>query len=178
MQCGRLLVFAVTCYLMTGVSAARAQQQESGFLDRLDHPDRTLHYSPSDKTFTAPSNVTGKPVPIRTFAFGHAANVGAGNGVFQTRSFNGDGKFHTQDYTTRNATASGKGFAQTDKGYATKSMDVKEDRAAGKTMPIHDYVNSEKPYLIRGKRQDEIDELTKEKNLTIDQVRELLNKNK
>ena len=147
-------------------------------MDRLDHPDRTLHYSPSDKTFTASSNVAGKQAAVHSFAFGHSANVGSGDGVFRTRSFSGDGKFRTQDYATHNVAGVGKGFAQTDKSYATKSMDVKEDRAAGKAMPVHEYVNSEKPYLIRGKRQDEIDELTREKNLTIDQVRELLNKNK
>ena len=39
-------------------------------------------------------------------------------------------------------------------------------------------MNSGKPFLTQGKRQDEIDDLRKQKNLTIDQVREILNKNR
>ena len=57
-------------------------------------------------------------------------------------------------------------------------MDVKEDRAANQTAAVRDYAPASKPFLGRGRRQDTIDDLRNEKNLTIDQVREILNKNK
>ena len=171
-----IAVFAFTgCWFAT---AACAQQQESGFLDRLDHPDRTLHYSPADKPFEVSSSVTGHEAAVRPFAFSRPATLRAGDGVFSTHAFTGKDSFRTKEFATRTATTTGHGFAQTDKSFSTKGFDVREDRAANKTMPIRDYAPAGKPYLIPGKRQDSIDELRKQKNLTVDQVRELLNKSR
>ena len=76
------------------------------------------------------------------------------------------------------AAAGSRGFTQTDKTFGTKAMDVREDRAANKAAPVQGYAPFERAYLGRGKRQDTIDDLRNQKNMTIDQVRELLNKNK
>lgn len=56
---------------------------------------------------------------------------------------------------------------------------MREDRAANRSLDTsRPYVNSGKLFLVPGKRQDSIDDLRRQKNLTIDQVREILNKNR
>ena len=160
-------------------SSAVAQQQEHGLLDRLEHPDRTLHYSPSDKQFSTSSAVGGKEAAVRPFLFGRsAAALRAGDGAFSTHAFHGKDGYHADAFATHAAPAAGQGFVQTNKTFGTKTMDVREDRAANQTMPVQEYSPGEKLFLERGKRQDTIDELRRQKNLTVDQVREILNKNK
>ena len=41
---------------------------------------------------------------------------------------------------------------------------------------MRDYIPGQKSIVIRGKRQDTIDEIHDQKDLTIDEVREILNK--
>ena len=73
--------------------------------------------------------------------------------------------------------ATGKeGFSQTNKSFGTKAADVHEDRAANKSASVQAYVPGDKAIVIRGKRQDDLDDLYHQKNLDIGQVRELLNK--
>jgi hypothetical protein len=107
--------------------------------------------------------------------FSHPAAVKAGDGVFRTRDFNSK-SYRTRDFATKPAAT--KDFDKTGKTYAVRAVAVNEDRAAGKTMDTHGYVPAGKPYLERGKRQDTIDEIPDAKKMTIDQVRELLNKPK
>jgi len=161
------------------VSSAAAQQQERGLLDRLEHPDRTLHYSPSDKQFSTSSTVSGKQASVRPFLFGQSTAVlRGGDGTFSTRAFHGKDGYRTDAFAAHAVTAAGQGFGQTNKTFATKTMDVREDRAANKTLAVQEYSAGEKLFMGRGTRQDTIDDLRKQKNLTVDQVREILNKNK
>ena len=162
-----------------GVSSARAQQQESGLLDRIEHPDRTLKNSMADKQFSTSSSVSGKQAAVRPFIFGRSSTFHTGDGTYNTRPFRGKDNFRTEAFTTHAASAGNQGFSQTNKSFDTKTVDVHEDRAANKAAPVQEYAQGEKPFLGRGKRQDSIDDITrKQKDLTIDQVRELLNKNK
>ncbi len=159
-----------------GVSSARAQQQESGLLDRIDHPDRTMKNSMADKQFSTSSSVSGKQASIRPFIFGHASTFNAGDGTFNTRAFHGREGYRTESYGTRVAATGKDGFAQTNKSFGTKTADVHEDRAANKAAPVQAYVPGDKSIVIRGKRQDDLDDLYHQKSLDIAQVRELLNK--
>ena len=161
-----------------GVSSARAQQQESGLLDRIEHPDRTLKNSMADKQFSTSSSVSGKQAEVRPFIFGRSSTFRTGDGTYNTRPFRGKNSFRTDAYATHTAATGNQGFSQTNKSFDTKSVDVHADRAANKAAPVQAYAQGEKPFLGRGTRQDTIDELRKQKDLTIDQVRELLNKNK
>lgn len=169
-------VAAAGCWFAT--VACAQQTQESGLLDRIDHPDRTLHYSPSDKSFETSSSVASRQATVRAFAFSRAATLRSGDGKFSTRAFNNRDSFRTKDFATRNASIAGHGYAQTDKLFSTKNFDVQDDRAANKSATVRGYVPAEKPFLGRGKRQDSIDDLRKQKNLTVDQVREILNKSR
>ena len=179
-RCRRALwlgaVWCVAAFGVWGISSARAQQQESGLLDRIDHPDRTMKNSMADKSFSTSSSVSGKQAAVHPFIFGHASTFNAGDGAFNTRAFHGKDGYHTESYGTRVAATGKEGFAQTNKSFGTKTADVHEDRAANKAAPVQAYVPGDKSIVIRGKRQDDLDDLYHQKNLDIAQVRELLNK--
>ena len=64
-------------------------------------------------------------------------------------------------------------MSQSDRTFDTKALAVKEDRAAGKSANSQLFQPSDKPFISHGKRQDEIDELRRQKQLSIDQVREI-----
>ena len=164
--------------LLGAAASARAQTQEGGTLDRILHPDRTLAFDGGNKAFTTSSTVGSKQASVKTFAFSKAATLKAGDGAFSTKAFASEGHFQTDAFSTRPAASVQKGFAQKDTLFATKTMAVKEDAAANKTLAVHEYAPFERAYLGRGRRQDTIDDLRKKKNLSIDEVRELLNKNK
>lgn len=170
-----LWAFVAAWVFLAGAASARAQQQEGGVMDRILHPDRTLAFEGADKQFATSASFGGKQATVKTFAFSKTANLKGGDGSFNTKAFAQKDRFQTKDFTYR-TTATTKNFAQTDKTFGTKTMDVKEDRAANKSAPISEYVPGEKPYLGRGKRQDDFDDLYHQKNLNIDQVRQLLNK--
>ena len=156
-----------------------AQNQEGGLLDRIDHPDRALKFDPADKKFGVSAAVGDKQAQVKSFSFGKQSAVYGGDGAFRSKTFNPkDSGLKIESYNSRASTLSQRNsFAQADKGFNTKSMDVREAPAANKSAAVRDDVLTEKPYNWRGKRQDTMDEVTKDnKNLTVDQVRELLNK--
>ena len=169
------MLAAVLVALVASAGALHAQVQEGGTMDRILHPDRSLKYEDTDHKFDVPAAFGSKQAAVRPFLFSHPAEVKAGDGVFHTRGFGSKG-FRTTDFATKPAAT--KAFDPAGKTYAVRAMPVNEDRAAGKTMDTHDYIPAQKPYLERGKRQDTIDEIHDVKKMTIDQVRELLNKPK
>jgi hypothetical protein len=172
---GRTRLAVVLLALLAGAGALHAQTQEGGTLDRILHPDRTLKYEDADHKFDAPAAVGSKQASVRPFLFSHPANLKTGDGVFQTHKFDSK-SYRTGAFATKAAAT--KEYDKTGKTYAVKAMAVNEDRDAGKAMATHEYANAQKPYLERGKRQDTIDEIPQAKQMTIDQVRELLNKPK
>ena len=161
--------------LVAGAGALRAQEQEGGTMDRILHPDRTLKYEDGDHKFDAPLAAGNKTASVRPFLFSHPADLKTGDGVFRTRNFDSKG-YKTDAYSTKPAVT--KEYDAKTKAYAVRALPVNEDRAAGKTMETHEYMHAEKPYLERGKRQDTIDDIHDAKKMSIDQVRELLNKPK
>jgi hypothetical protein len=167
-------------------STAFCQKQEKVMTDhidrrpmseRLDNPDLTLKSAFADRGFTAGGKFnTDKSATIREFPFVRSAN---GREGFRTKDFAGSKGFRTKDFAgNKPAREGGKTFAQTDKSYGTKTFDVREDRMANKTYGTRDFVPGEKTTAPNGKRQDTIDAMMEKKNLTIDEVRELLNKNR
>jgi hypothetical protein len=162
--------------LVVCAGALQAQVQEAGTMDRILHPDRTLKYSDMDRKFDAPAAAGNKQAAVRPFPFSHPASVKAGDGVFRTSKFDSK-NYQTKDFATKPAAVT-KEYDKTTKTYAVKAVPVNEDRAANKIMDTHEFASAEKPYLGRGKRQDTLDEIPETKQMTIDQVRELLNKPK
>ena len=164
---------------LLAANPASAQQQ-----DRIDHilnPDRTLHAEGFEKVFVPASaaGVEKKSFLTRLFGGSHAATPGGGDGTFHTTGFvSGRESFASTNFATRPLPQAGQSAALSDRAFGTKTMAVKEDLAATKTATVRGYVPSDKPFLGQGRRQDDIDDLRRQKNLTIDQVREILNKPK
>ena len=175
----------ISCWLafsagwLLAVQSASAQQQ-----DRIDHiltPDRTMHAEGFGKAFVpaSASGTQGKSFLTRVFGGSHSATPRAGDGSFHTSGFtSGREAFATESFTTRKLPQAGRVAAASDRTFGTKSMPVSENPAAGKSAATHTFEPSSKPFLGQGRRQDEIDDLRRQKNLTIDQVREILNKPK
>ncbi len=164
-----------TCGLLAQTTAS-AQEQERSLRDRIERPNMDLHATGFEKTFTPGASGLDKAASVKTFGFSRAATT-KGDGSFSTHSFNSS-PFKTGVFSTRKSGLTDRGAAQSDRTFDTKTMAVHEDRAAGKTAPSQMYQPSDKPFISHGRRQDEIDELRRQKDLSIDQVREILNKNK
>ena len=175
-------VFALSLAgLVLRPAGACAQEQERKLLDRIQHPNMELHAEGFERSFETRSSGRDRQAAVRPFAFGsRTANAKNGDGAFHARAFNdGRGTFRTDNYTVKRAAAVDRqALPQADRTFATAAVPVREDRLAGKSVDSRDYVNSTKPFLVPGKRQDSIDELRRQKNLSIDQVREILNKSK
>ncbi len=175
-----LLATAVAC-LCVAVCTAGAQEQERKLLDRIMHPNMDLHFDGFERTFDTKASNRDRQAAVHPFGFGaRSANMKAGDGAFHAKTFNdGRGSFTTGDFAVKPATAVDRQVVPGgDRMFATRSVDVREDRAANKTASNRQFVNAQKPFLVPGKRQDTIDELRQQKNLTVDQIREILNKSR
>ena len=155
---------------------AGAQQQERKFIDRIMHPDMTLHAEGFEKSFETRASASDRPAAVRSFAFGGRT---ASTGGFNARAFDdGRGTFRTDNFAVKRAALADQHAPLADRGFATNAVPVREDRLANKNFGDRAYVSAEKPFLVPGKRQDMMDDLRKQKNLSIDQIRDILNKNK
>lgn len=168
-----LLTRAIVAILLLGsVAVASAQEQERKLLDRLLKPDETLQ----NRSFE------------RSFYFGKKFN---GSGTARVSQFQFEDKVSTKSYST-------KGFAlkpywsgdfkfETKKARTedpfhipdyseTKKVESEVAREDGKTYGSRDYPFVRDAPLL-GKSQKVLDKESKSKPMTIDEVRELLNKN-
>ena len=175
----------MVCWLALGagwlLSANPASAQQQDRLEHILNPDRTLHAEGFEKSFVpaSASGVERKNFVTRLFGGSHAATPKGGDGSFHTSGFvSGRQDFASTSFATRRLPQAGQSAAVSDRSFGTKTLAVQEDRTANKTATIRGYASSDKPFLGQGKRQDDIDDLRRQKNLTIDQVREILNKPK
>ena len=164
-------------------AASQAQKQEAGTIARvnLDRPAnaRAYTFAGADKTFGTASAVGSKQAQVKSFAFGGKSSVLAGDGAFHSKTFNNPKEgFRTESYLTKTSQVSQhNSFAQGDKSFGTKSVAVREAPGVNKSLATREFVTPTRPYEWHGKRQDTLDEVYKNNpNLTIDQVRDLLNK--
>lgn len=174
---GRLLAFLVLAGVgLFLVGSAKAQTQETR-MDSILRPDRNQTSSFADKAFVSSATVGNKHADTRTFAFSHPAVLRAGDGSFKAQSYTDRGNFQTGSFATKaDRVNGGDAFALKDRGFAAKSMAVREAPAAGKTYGVRGYLPADKSIEMRGKRQGDLDDLYQQKSLSIDQVREILNK--
>ena len=116
---------------------------------------------------------------MKAFSFGNQAATYSGNGEFRSKAFTPkNGGFRTDSYDAKTSALSKRNsFAQADKDFGTKAMDVRVAPAANKSASTKEFTPAGKNFEVRGKRQDSIDDVYKNnKNLSVDQVRDLLNK--
>lgn len=160
--------------LTTATSLARGQEQENKLVDRLLRPDMTLGNSAQNKKFAAVEGTSvDRKFVAKSFYAGEETSPKRFGGLrdFFARTFGGR-KFSRSD-TVANA--------QTDSAYAEKrfatraSSLIRTSSEEQKTAKVRQYAGS-RPFLGQGTRQKILSQ--QDKPLSIDEVRELLNRNR
>ena len=163
-----------TCLLMICVSPVSAQEQERKLVDRLLRPDTTLQDSAQNKKFVADRTLVDKRAHVSTFYLQKKAgdkNFSATHD-FSTQPFNGQSSNAAQGKTANISSRT----AVPNSRYTTSSakrLDQVHD--ANKRTNTNDF-SGKRPFLGQGKSQKSL--RRENPPLTIEQVRELLNKNK
>jgi opacity protein-like surface antigen len=168
-------LFAASLSLLAALSCARAQDQESKLIDRLLKPDMTLQSSAQNKKFVADRTSISKQATVGTFYVQKRSN---------SKSFYGMRDFFTRQFVSHSysgqRTASGisshQPIGNSRPAYAAQSARGPRDAfESEKKVASRSYADN-RPFLDQGKSQKSL--TRKNKPLTIDEVRELLNKNK
>ena len=163
----RTAVFAFA--FLAFATASYGQEQERKLVDRLLNPDTKLSNPEQNKTFNgereAPirsASSKGFYVSEKKLTKSFLANRQAPTSTFSTRS-----------YTTKSATVPA---SPPMKGFETKkARDVSTNKYATKNYATRHFAGN-RPFLDQGKSQKALH--AQDRPLTIDEVRELLNKNK
>ncbi|MBU3665195.1 MAG: hypothetical protein FGM15_04860 [Chthoniobacterales bacterium] len=162
---------------MLFASAALAQQQDQSLMERIMNPQRDKANPMGSKKFEA------QPFEGREFAgardFG--GTKAAPTREFGTRKFLGirNPWFGPKEYATDAARGLRK-YALSDRIYGSRAVDTPEAYDAERGMAVRSPgMDTTKQFLGRGKSQDAIDAASPAgKPLSIDEVRELLNRNR
>lgn len=160
-----------------GVSMAAAQDQERKLMDRILKPDTSLSNSAQDKKFNGARTVAlDKPARFRAF---HAPKKTI------TKTFPEERTFTPQQFAARHFRDGDSAANISSRSQLLKNDTVIATPAAsavtriapesGATMPVRAFAGNH-PFLGQGKSQKSLQ--AQNKPLTIEQVRELLNKSK
>ena len=163
--------------LFIGISTAIAQEQERKLIDRVLKPDTSLGNSAQNKKFIAVGSASyDKSVPARSF-YSPAKTVPKSfpdERVFTPRQFAAR-HFRAGDSAANISTRSQ--LMKTDTVISTTAVTAGTRVApeSGTTVPVREFAGN-RPFLEQGKSQKSLQ--AQNKPLTIEQVRELLNKSK
>jgi hypothetical protein len=161
--------------ILVALSCIYAQDQESKLVDRLLRPDTTLRNKAQNKQFTADGASINKKASVGTFYVQKKSNAKSFAG---TRDFSAQ-QFNSQSFNgTRSAAGipSQQAIGNSRPAYATGTARGPRDAPqSDKKVAGHSYAEN-RPFLDQGKSQKSLNR--KNAPLTIEQVRELLNKNK
>jgi hypothetical protein len=170
---GKLVTISVS--LLTALSCLRAQDQERKLVDRLLRPDMTLQNCEQKKKFIADGTSINKKASVGTFYVKKKSNSKNFSGTrdFSARQFN-SGPFHSSRSAFANSLQQTVGNSR--RAYPTQSAHgPREAPQSDKKVASRAY-GENRPFLDQGKSQKSLNR--QNAPLTIDQVRELLNKNK
>ena len=166
-------------FLLLAALPLYAQEQEKKLLDRIQSPDMQLASPLQAKAF---SGVSG--VGMKTSSFANKAHGTAQSGMIRdfpgTRSFMGikNPWFGQRSYDAKSALLSSRLGLDISKTYALKSAAT--DSFSGLTKKANTTKSSlsTKPFLVQGEAQGSLQQISDKvkKEMTIDDVRELLNK--
>jgi hypothetical protein len=156
------------------VSSARGQEQERKLVDRLLRPDMTLKSTEQNKKFVADKTLVDKHTPVSTFYLqkkSTAKNFRVTRD-FSSQSFNDQRSSPAQSKTADHSSRT----TPPNSAYPTAPpKQLNSARDANKAKRTTDFAGH-RPFREQGKSQKS---LTRQNTpLTIEQVRELLNKNK
>jgi hypothetical protein len=159
-------------------AAAEAQEQERKLIDRVLKPNMALGNAAQNKTFGgAKSFSTGTNAYVKDFYFTEkfSAKSHATSPFRDSRNFwQGDFTFATSDANTKGRFE----IPNASKAVDTKTMEVKDARESSKNYATRTYADTG-DFRVRGKAQGALDaENAAKPPMTVEQVRELLNKNK
>jgi hypothetical protein len=156
-------------------STARAQDQERKLIDRLLNPDMSLANRAQQKSFTTDRKAIDKPANVGTF---YVQQKPAPSTYAGTRQFASD-QFHARPFASGQKAANTSSRSEIQNAATTpqtpSARGVRETRDARKVAASRNYAG-DRPFLERGKSQKSLDRHNAP--MTIDEVRELLNKNK
>ena len=150
-------------------TAGYAQEQERKLVDRLLSPDTKLSNSDQNKKFNGGTEAATRSASTKTFYVSEKK---------LSKSFVADRQaptstFSARGYTTKSATLA---TSPPIKGFETKkARDVSTNAYPTKKYAARDFAGN-RPFLGQGKSQKALH--AQDRPLTIDEVRELLNKNK
>jgi hypothetical protein len=168
-----------------------AQQQERKLEDRILKPNLDLQFNLSKSSSFGNRSAPSKNANVREFAFTQKVAPKE----FASKDFGGSKAswFSKLKFFSRNSASTEGKYAipNASKKADTKTLSVDDAREASKSMDTAQYAKADRPYLIRGRSQDKLDDekgVPKDNKplgwggsltpMTIDDVRELLNKNK
>jgi hypothetical protein len=161
------------CLLFLIASNTRAQEQERKLIDRLLRPDMSLQSSEQTKKFVADKTFVDKQAHVSTFYLQKKSNSKdfAGTRDFSVQparnQLTSPAQSKTADISSRTRLPNSR--------YPTSPKPVRSANSANKKKKTNDFPGN-RPFLEQGKSQKS---LTRQNPpLTIEQVRELLNKNK
>ncbi len=170
---GKLL--AISLSLLAALSCLRAQDQERKLVDRLLKPDMTLQSSEQKKKFIADGTSINKKANVGTFYVEKKSRSKTFSGTrelstqqFNSRSFHGS--HSAPENSSQQTTGNSRVAYPTQSARGPRPASQSDKKAASRA-----YAGN-RPFLDQGKSQKSLNQ--QNAPLTIDQVRELLNKNK
>jgi hypothetical protein len=168
-------LLAISALLLTSLSCLRGQDQERKLIDRLLRPNMTLQSSEQKKKFIADGTSINKKASVDTFYVEKKSNSKPFSGTrgFSTQQFNSR-SFHGNHNAFENSSRQARGSSRS--AYPTHTARGPRDAPqSDKKVASRAYAEN-RPFLDQGKSQKSLNR--QNAPLTIDQVRELLNKNK
>ena len=163
------------CLLLLPIFCAHGQDQERKLIDRIMKPNMTLENEAQSKKFVADRTSVHKKAHVGTFNFQQKSPAKNYRGTrnFSSQQFNSQ-EFAQTDHAVANNVA-GKKASSSTYAEASKTKPTRTAHDQDRGQASRDYAGN-RPYLEQGKSQKSLNR--KNKPMTIDEVRELLNKNK
>ena len=161
--------------LLAGISATSAQEQEGKLVDRILKPNMSLVNSAQNKQFVVTGTSVAKRTPSRSFYTPDKSLA---------KSFSAEHAFSPRQFAARHFRAGDTSANVSARSQLTKTDTVSVASAAygtrvapenGRNLAVAPFAGN-RPFLGRGKSQKALS--AHDTPLTIEQVRELLNKNR
>ena len=166
---------AIWLLVLAALPCVRGQDQERKLVDRLLKPDMTLQNDAQHKKFVSDGASINKRATVGTFYVQKKSNQKnfSGTGQFSTQEFNSQ-SFHSKRGAFNVPSQQATGNSRS--AYANQNArGVRDASQSGKKVSVRAYAEN-RPFLDEGKSQKSLNRHNEP--LTIEQVRELLNKNK
>jgi hypothetical protein len=168
-------LLTISVLLVAAASSLQAQDQERKLIDRLLRPDMTLQSSEQKKKFVADGTSINKKASVGTFYVEKKPNSKTFSSThgFSTQQYDSQpyhGKRNTFENSSRQAVGNPRSAYPTQTARGSRDAPQSDKKVASRA-----YAEN-RPFLDQGKSQKSLNR--QNAPLTIDQVRELLNKNK